>query len=349
MSGEAAEPFSPRALLSLLFNASKGLDVVRASLDLGVLARLDRGPVTLGELAHETGAVPLRLYKLLDALETLGFVRREDLGNELETTRYTAREPLEAAARAVLGEGSIERDRDKYPWRILEGKLPATLRGEHHIPRAAFDWPPSTFEQFEQFEASMAAGVPPIAEAFRAAHDDLFSFGGAGADPVRWLDIGGGDGALAASVLAADARVTADVYNLGMTEPLVRKRARDAGLEGRLGFVAGDFANEELPGGYDVVSFVRVLHDWPAPFSRMLLDKATRALAPGGRLVVCEEFRTRERLAIQFFWTYFLIGVDSCVSRLREVEFYVGELARRGYRDLLVRPGAFDVLVATRA
>ena len=344
MSGEA---FSARALLSLLFNASKGLDVVKTALDLGILARLDRGSVSLGELARESGAIPLRLYKLLDALETLGFVAREDAADAqgaIESTRYTAREPLEAAARAVLGETSIERDRDTYPWRVLENKLPATLRGEHHIPRDAFDWPPSTPSQHAQFEASMAAGIPPIAEAFRAAQGDMFVTG-----TERWLDIGGGDGALAASVLTRDSRLRADVLNLAITEPLVRTRAEGSGVGTRLGFVAGDFLNEEFPRGYDVISFVRVLHDWPAPTARMLLDKATRALAPGGRLVICEEFRTPDRLAIQFFWTYFLIGVDSCVSRLREIEFYVRELEARGFRDIRTRRGPFDVLVATVA
>ncbi|WP_394841613.1 methyltransferase domain-containing protein [Pendulispora brunnea] len=339
------EAFSARALLSLLFNASKGLDVVKTALDLGILARLDRGSVTLGELARATGSVPLRLYKLLDALETLGFVAREDprddKADDIESTRYTAREPLEAAARAVLGETSIERDRDAYPWRVLENKLAATLRGEHHIPRDAFDWPPSTPSQHAQFEASMAAGVPPIAEAFHAAHDDMFVTGS-----ERWLDVGGGDGALAASVLARDARLVADVLNLPITEPLVRARAEGSGVGARLGFVAGDFLNEEFPRGYDVISFVRVLHDWPAATARMLLDKAARALAPGGRLVICEEFRTADRLAIQFFWTYFLIGVDSCVSRLREIDFYVRELEARGFRDIRTRSGPFDVLVA---
>ena len=347
--GEGAETSSSdrveaRGFLSLLVNAGKAIDVVRTALDLGLLARLDRGPVTLGELARETGAVPLRLYKLLDALESLGFVRRDEPSDVLEEARYASREPLEAAALAVLGEHSIERDRDKYPWRTLEGKLSATLRGEHGIPREAFDWPPSTFEQFLQFEASMAAGVPPISEAFRAAHEDVF-----GACGGRWLDIGGGDGALAASVLAHAPNVVADVYNLAITEPLVRKRASGTALGARLGFVAGDFLNEEIPKGYDIVSFVRVLHDWPTSVCRTLLDKATRALAPGGRIVICEEFRTRERLAVQFFWTYFLIGVDSCVSRLRDIDFYIDELTKRGYRDIRTRSGSFDILVATRA
>jgi len=82
--------------------------------------------------------------------------------------------------------------------------------------------------------------------------------------------------------------------------------------------------------------------------ARALLEKAKDALRPGGRLVVCEEFRTRDRLAVQFFWTYFLVGVDGCTSRLRGVEWYTEALAALGFVDIQVIPGPFDVVVATR-
>ena len=75
---------------------------------------------------------------------------------------------------------------------------------------------------------------------------------------------------------------------------------------------------------------------------------ATDAMAPGARIVICEEFRTPDRLAVQLFWTYFLVGVDSCVSRLREVEWYTEALAALGFGDISVVRGAFDVIVAVR-
>jgi hypothetical protein len=131
--------------------------------------------------------------------------------------------------------------------------------------------------------------------------------------------------------------------------PLVEERARAAGLAGRLGFVVGDFLAGPLPGGYEALSFVRVLHDWPADVARTLLEKAWSALPPGGRLAICEEFRTPDRLAIQFFWTYFLTGVDACTSRLREATWYTEALAALGFTEIRVIPGVFDVVVATRA
>jgi demethylspheroidene O-methyltransferase len=329
-----------RSLLALLFNADKALDLLRTARDLGLLERLDAGPVSLRELAESMNARPLRLYKFLDGLESLGLVVRRQVSDDLLAAEYVSAEPLTPAVEAVLGEKSIERDRDRYPWREIHGRLPEVLAGGLD---ATFAWPPETDDDVRGFEQSMAAGCGPIAEALIVANGQVFG------PRTKWLDVGGGDGTVAEALLLADPRLSCDVFNLPAVAPLVEERARAAGLAGRLGFVGGDFLAGPLPGGYDVLTFARVLHDWPADVARMLLEKAKQALPPGGRIAICEEFRTRDRLAVQFFWTYFLIGVDACTSRLREVEWYTEALAELGFADIRVIPGPFDVVVATRA
>jgi len=329
-----------RSLLALLFNADKALDLIQTARDLGLLERLDAGPVTLGALAEAVGARPLRLYKFLDGLESLGLVERRQASDDLLATEYVSVEPPAPVVEAVLGESSIERDRDRYPWREIHGRLGEVLTGGLD---ARFPWPPETDDDVRGFERSMAAGCGPIVESLVAARGEVFN------GHTRWLDVGGGDGTVAETLLRADPRLSCDVFNLPAVSPLVEDRARAAGLAGRLGFVGGDFLAGPLPGGYDVLSFVRVLHDWPSDVARALLEKAWHALPPGGRIAVCEEFRTRDRLAVQFFWTYFLVGADACTSRLREVTWYTEALAALGFADVRVIPGPFDVIVATRA
>jgi SAM-dependent methyltransferase len=334
---------SPRALLHLLFNGARAVDVLETALSLGLLDALEPGPVTLGELSAKHGLVPVRLYKFLDCLESLGLVKREQDSDALEAARYRAVPGLRSAAEAVLGPRSLERDREKYAWRELHGRLPEVLRGTHAMPAASFDWPPRTAEQVEGFEASMAAGLGPILETFRANASVLFPQG------TRLLDVGGGDGTLAAHLLREHLGLAVDVYNLPATEALVARTREHSELPAsRLGFVGGDFLREPLPRGYDALSFVRVLHDWPAEVARSLMKAAFAALPSGGRILICEEFRTPERLAAQFFWSYFLIGVDSCVSRLREVEFYLRALTDEGFTAAHVRPGPFELVVATK-
>ncbi len=350
----SAPRLSARGLLSLLWNGEKAIDVVKASLEIGLLGELDAGARTVGELAERLGVVPLRLYKLLDCLETLGFVERTHEGETLGAITYRAVEPLRAAALAVVGPESQERDRDRHPWRSLLGNLPAVLRGERGIPDDVFPWPPTSEAQLQSFEASMSAGAPPIAESFLShastalapvAREDGCR---PGLPRLRMLDVGGGDGTLARRLLLSDPALHVDVYNLPALRPLVERTMGLEGTKGRLGFVPGDFLAEPLPSGYDALSFVRVLHDWPNDVAVTLIRKAYDALPGGGRIVISEEFRDAERLAVQFFWSYFLLGIDACVSRLRESAFYVRALGEAGFVGCQVLPGAFDIVVATK-
>lgn len=334
--------FSPRALMSLLFNGSKAVDVVTTALETGLLDALEPGPVSLGDLAARFGMRPLRLYKFLDCLESLGFVERDEPSDDITETTYRAVPGLLAAATAAVGPDAIERDRDTYPWRRLHGNLPETLRGELSLRDDEFSWPPKSAAQTEAFEHSMTAGLGPVLETFDRHAGRLWP------GRRRLLDVGGGAGTLAAHVLDKVPDLRADVYNLPAVAPLVERTARERGHPGRLGFVGGDFFQEPLPTGYDVLSFVRVLHDWPTPDARRLAEKAYAALPPGGLLLICEEFRTPDRLAVQFFWTYFLIGADSAVSRLREAGFYTQLLSGTGFIDVEVLPGAWELVVARK-
>ncbi|HEX6967924.1 MAG TPA: methyltransferase, partial [Micromonosporaceae bacterium] len=289
-----------------------------------------------------TGTLPGRLHKLLDCLESLGFVQRTEDTEDLLDTTYRPVPGVREAAVAVLGPDSIERDRDRYAWRRIHGRLPEVLRGELSVPEDDFAWPPSDEAQIRAFERSMAAGLGPIVKTFRAHARRLL------AGPVRLLDVGGGDGTLAAHLLDMSPGVRVDVYNLPRVRHLVEDTARRHGHMGRLGFVPGDFLNEPLPTGYHAMSFVRVLHDWPTSIARRLVSLAYSALPPGGRIMICEEFRTDDRLAAQFFWSYFLIGVDSCVSRLREIDYYVRTLHAVGFHEIEVLPGPFELVTAIK-
>ncbi|MEM9074413.1 MAG: methyltransferase [Myxococcota bacterium] len=327
-----------RGLFSLLFHGDKAIDVIETAWKTGLLRRLDAGPVTLGVLARDLEMQPHRLFKFLDCLESLGLVVREQESDAIEDVRFISAEPLEEAAELALGPQSIERDRNAQPWRRLHGHIAEVLRGSDGVRPDEFAWPPATFAQHQRFEESMAAGVAPIVASFLEA-PELWG------DARRVLDVGGGDGTLACALADALPAHSFDVFNLPQVEPLVR--AKIAGKE-RLGFVAGDFLEEALPEGYDALSFVRVLHDWPDATSRQLLESAYAAIPKGGRVIVSEEMRTPARLAVQFFWSYFLLGVDACGSRLREVEWYRRTLREVGFREVTVHEGPFDIVVAVR-
>jgi SAM-dependent methyltransferase len=331
---------SPRALMSLLANGPRAMDVLETAFGMGLLDALEPGPARLDALAARFEVRPLRLYKFLDCLESLGFLTRDEPADDIGATSYQAVPGLRDAVAAVVGPDAIERDRDRYPWRRLHGRLAESLRGEVSMSDDDFAWPPKTDAQTAEFERSMALGLGPVIETVRRHAELLWP------DRRHLLDVGGGDGTLAAWVLDTAPGLRADVYNLPAVAPLVAATRAARGHADRLGFVGGDFLTEPLPAGYDALSFVRVLHDWPNEVARRLVEQAYAALEPGGLLLICEEFRTPDRLAMQFFWSYFLIGVDSSVSRLREVDFYTKLLAGVGFERVAVLPGPWELVTA---
>jgi demethylspheroidene O-methyltransferase len=92
-----------RSLLALLFNADKALDLLQTARELGLLERLDAGPVSLRELAEAVHARPLRLYKFLDGLESLGLVLRKQPSDDLLAAEYVYVEPLVPAVEGRAG------------------------------------------------------------------------------------------------------------------------------------------------------------------------------------------------------------------------------------------------------
>jgi|SRR5579864_4711149 len=103
--------------------------------------------------------------------------------------------------------------------------------------------------------------------------------------PLRVLDVGTGQGLLAAMLL--DAFPAATAVGLDASEPM-REVAmeRMAGYGNRFQFVMGDFVEGELPPGargpFDVVVSSRAIHHVPTRGKQLLYAAIFNALAPGG-------------------------------------------------------------------
>jgi demethylspheroidene O-methyltransferase len=67
-----------------------------------------------------------------------------------------------------------------------------------------------------------------------------------------------------------------------------RRRIDASPHAARIEVHGGDFFADSLPGGRDVVTLIRILHDRDDPDIRTLLENARSALRAGGRLVVAE-------------------------------------------------------------
>ena len=104
----------------------------------------------------------------------------------------------------------------------------------------------------------------------------------------RVLDVGGNSGEFATGICRRHAGVEAVVFDLPVVCDIGREHVAGLGMGGRVTFLPGDALADPWPGGFDLVIFKSMLHDWPDAHARALLSRAHQALAPGGTLLIFE-------------------------------------------------------------
>ncbi|WP_298037563.1 methyltransferase [uncultured Desulfuromonas sp.] len=103
------------------------------------------------------------------------------------------------------------------------------------------------------------------------------------------LDVGGGPGTYASAFLDAHPHLEeVRLFDLPGALAVGRERLAAQGLLERVRLVEGDFCRDELGSGVDFVWISQVFHSQDEPGCRMLIEKAWRALNPGGTLAVHE-------------------------------------------------------------
>jgi hypothetical protein len=107
-------------------------------------------------------------------------------------------------------------------------------------------------------------------------------------------DVGTAQGDLVAQIALAHPHLRGIGYDLPVVGPVFGEYIAGLGLAGRVAFEAGDFFAGELP-QVDVILMGHILHDWDLPTKRMLLEKAWRALPPGGAVIVYDAIIDEDR------------------------------------------------------
>jgi hypothetical protein len=134
---------------------------------------------------------------------------------------------------------------------------------------------------------------PAFAESFTAAMDCRGVFLSQAAakaldlsDRRQLLDIAGGSGIYACSLVAHHSNLTAAVFEKPPVDKVAASAIGKRGYSEKVRVIAGDMFKEDLPGGFDVHLFSNVLHDWNTATVDALLRKSHSALARRGLLVI---------------------------------------------------------------
>src|SRR4051812_30532180 len=111
----------------------------------------------------------------------------------------------------------------------------------------------------------------------------------------RLLDVAGGSGIYACSLVAHHPNLQATVLEKPPVDGIARNSIAKRGWEDRVSVVSGDMFKDAWPGGFDLHLISNVLHDWDVPVVKQLLAKSFQALEPGGLLIIHDAIINREK------------------------------------------------------
>ena len=244
---------------------------------LGIFTALADGPRSAAAIAHACGTDAAATAMLLDALVGCDYLRRDG----------------DAFALAAVARN----------WLLPGGKR--SLHDHMLLMELVWHW----LEHYEEFvrtgrpldvhrdldEAGWALYQRGMRSLAALALDEFGLRTPVPRHATALLDIGGSHGAYSARLCRRHARLSATVLDLPQATRQCAELVRAEGLGDRLRQREGDARTEDLGlECWDVVLVSNLVHHFDDATNRALLARITRALRPGGVVVVQEPMRTAE-------------------------------------------------------
>lgn len=148
------------------------------------------------------------------------------------------------------------------------------------------------------------------------------------------LDIGGNSGEFVLQLCRRHAGLRAVVLDLPAVCALGAVHVGRCPEGARIRFEPVTSAQATWPGGFDLVSFKSMLHDWPQEAMAVFLRQAHAALRPGGRVLIAE--RARADAAEEVPLTFGNLPLALFFRSYRGTGEYCEALAAAGFGDVAV-------------
>ena len=261
-----------RRRANAMFDINAGFiytQIALAMVDTKMFNALAAGPLSVADAARHGDLPEAGADRLLKAAASL------DLAERLRDGRYVLGE-RGAALHADPGIAAII-DHHRHLYLDLADPVALLRRGggggalAKYWAYARSDNPAaSSSDAVGTYSTLMATSQAMVAEQVTAAYD--FS------RHSRLLDVGGGEGVFVRAVRSATPRLEVALFDL----PAVAARAGDVPVHG------GNFFEDPLPTGFDLVTLVRIIHDHDDEPAMKLLRNIFAALPAGGQLMIAE-------------------------------------------------------------
>ena len=245
---------------------------------LGVADLLGSGPQDAEQLAASLGVNKSALYRVMRTLSSYGLFAEDKkhsfaltpLGSLLQTG-------VPGSMRAMaIWNGELSYRAWGAVVHSLETGQPALSRA---LGMRLFEYLSQNPDSRQVFDEAMTGLAMQVSQAVVTAYD----FSGI----KRIVDVGGGQGTLATTILLAHDDMKAIVFDLPDAVENARKQIELTGLGSRCEVVGGNFF-EHIPPGGDCYLMASVIHDWDDEHSLRILKQCRRAMDQGTRLLVVD-------------------------------------------------------------
>jgi demethylspheroidene O-methyltransferase len=331
-----------------LFDIAAGFvytQVLFSCLKLKIFDMLAHGPLSLDEIAQRTDLPLASAERLTTAAVAIRLLEK----------RRDGRIGLGILGAALNGTPGVKAmmHHNQVLYRDLMDPV-ALLKGEGGPTALSRYWPYAANEERRQGikPGEVAAYTDLMAESQGFVADDILDAYDVSRHK-RLMDLGGGDGSFLRSAGRRAQNLALTLVDLPPVVETARQRFAAAGMAARATLHGHDFQNGTLPGGADLISLVRVVHDHDDPVVRGLLAAAYQALEPGGSLILAEPMSGvsgAQHMADAYFGFY-LLAMGT--GRARTPETLVMMLKEAGFADAMViptrRPLLTSLIVAKKA
>lgn len=252
--------------------------ILLSAVEMNIFSLLDEKPATARDLAGRLNADLRGLTILLDALAAMDLISKEQ-------DIY-----LPATNAAVFL--SDKSDRSLLPMLRHLVHLWESWSGLTHKVKKpdSTDLPDRAHQdnnELDAFIGAMHVVGEPMAQKIAAAVQP--------GNAKNLIDIGGASGTYTIAFLKAAPEMKATLFDRSLVIPMARKRLIKLGMLDRVTLVAGNFYEDELPGGHDLALVSAIIHQNSPAENIELFKKVSRAMAPGGRIIIRDHVMEPDR------------------------------------------------------
>lgn len=166
-------------------------------------------------------------------------------------------------------------------------------------------------------------------------------------DRRRLLDVGGGSGIYACTIVAHHPTLTAVVLDQAPVDRIAARLVAERECDAQVSVQAGSFFTDPWPTDCDVHLFSNVLHDWGFAEVRQLLASSFATLPPGGLVVIHEAFINADKTGPRPVAEYSALLMHSTQGKCYATAEYDELLRDAGFVDVTFADTAADRGVMT--